>query len=81
MVGIPNDKKWRSHPLTWSAGCQAAFEALKEALSQAPIVAYAVFTQPFTLYADASHQGWGRAQVHDEKEHFVAYASRSLHPT
>uniref|UniRef100_A0A668AQP4 Gypsy retrotransposon integrase-like protein 1 n=1 Tax=Myripristis murdjan TaxID=586833 RepID=A0A668AQP4_9TELE len=83
MVGIPNDKKLGSRPITWSAECQVAFEALKKALTQAPILAYADFNQPFVLYTDASNQGLGAvlAQVQEGKERVIAYASRSLHPT
>lgn len=78
MVGISNDKKLGSCPLTWSAECQAAFE--EEALTQAPILAYADFTQPFILYTDASHQGLGTvlAQVQDGKERIVVGVSTPL---
>ncbi len=83
MVGIPNDKKLSSRPLTWSAECQVAFEALKGALTHTRILAYAAFTQPFILYMDASQQGLGAvlAQVQKGKEQVISYASWSLHPT
>lgn len=70
LVGIPNDKRLGSHSLSWSVACQVAFEALKEALTQAPILAYADYTQPFRLYTDASHQGLGAvlAQVQESQE-------------
>lgn len=83
MVGIPNDKKLGSCPISWFPECQTAFDALEKALMQAPILAFAAYTQPFILYTDASHQGLGAVlgQVQEGKERVVAYASRSLHPT
>lgn len=77
MVGIPNDKKLGSRPISWSPECQTAFDALKKALMQAPILAYANYTQPFILYTDASHQRLGAVlgQVQEGKEQVVVYAS------
>ena len=58
-----------------------AFHQLKEALTEAPVLAYADFTQPFLLETDASSQGLG-AVLSQKKEdghfHPVAYGSRSL---
>lgn len=83
LVGVPNDKRLGSHRISWSVEAQTAFDALKKVLTEAPILAYADFSQPFTLYTDASHHGLGAvlAQVQGGKERVVAYASRSLHPT
>lgn len=71
-----------SSAIQWTAKCQCAFDALKQALLTAPILAYADFQHPFRLYTDASLEGLGAvlAQVQDGKERVVAYASRSLHP-
>lgn len=83
MVGIPNDKKLGSRLAPGQLSAQTAFEALKQVLTQAPILAYADFTQAFIVYTDASHQGFGAvlAQIQEGKERVIAYASRSLHPT
>lgn len=72
-----------SMQIQWSAECQEAFDSLKCALTEPPILAYADFLEPFALYTDASNQGLGAvlAQVQDGKERVIAYASRSLHPT
>uniref|UniRef100_A0A1A8L5P6 Gypsy retrotransposon integrase-like protein 1 n=1 Tax=Nothobranchius pienaari TaxID=704102 RepID=A0A1A8L5P6_9TELE len=78
--GTSHDK--RPNPVIWSPECQCAFDKVKEALVQAPVLAYADFTQPFRLYTDASFSGLGAvlAQVQGGKERVIAYASRSLHP-
>ena len=58
-----------------------AFQQLKEALTEAPVLAYADFTQPFLLETDASSQGLGAVlsqKKEDGRFHPVAYGSRSL---
>ena len=79
LQGMGNTKK---AGITWTPACQAAFEGLKGALLQAPVLAFADFNAPFRLYTDASLQGLGAvlAQVQEGKERVIAYASRSLHP-
>ena len=83
LIGVPNDAKFNLRKITWTSACQTAFDALKTALTQAPVLAYADYTQPFIVYTDASNRGLGAvlAQVQDGKERVIAYASRSLHPT
>lgn len=83
LVGIPNDKRLGSRPLSWTVETQAAFDCLKNTLTEAPVLAYADYSKPFILYTDASHQGLGAvlAQVQEDKERVIAYASQSLHPT
>jgi len=67
----------------WTAEQQAAFEKLKIALTTAPVLGYADFTQPFILETDASHEGLSAilSQEQDGKRRVIAYASRRLRPT
>ncbi|XP_026054681.1 uncharacterized protein LOC113040593 [Carassius auratus] len=67
----------------WSSDCEEAFRSLKQALTSPPIVAHPIFTQPFLLYTDASHDCVGsvHAQMQDGKERVIAYASHALTPS
>ncbi|XP_029967090.1 LOW QUALITY PROTEIN: uncharacterized protein LOC115402705 [Salarias fasciatus] len=83
LTGIPkNDKRSCTKSIDWTPECQTAFDQLKEVLTQAPVLAYADYTKPFSLYTDASYSGLGAvlAQTQNGKERVIAYASRSLHP-
>lgn len=64
----------------WSSECEEAFRSLKHALTSPPIVAHPIFTQPFLLYTDASQDCVGSvlAQIQDQKERVIAYASHAL---
>ena len=79
----PQIKTTGSRRISWSEECQRAFDHLKSALTEAPILAYANYAEPFVLYTDASNAGLGAvlAQLQDGRERVVAYASRSLHPS
>ncbi|MGL5209396.1 reverse transcriptase domain-containing protein [Cetobacterium sp.] len=84
LLGGAGRVRGRGSPLIqWGPTCEAAFQKLKQELLQAPILAYADFTQPFILYTDASNLGLGAvlAQRQKGEERVIAYASRSLHPT
>ena len=70
-------------PFIWGEKQQNAFDRLKEMLIKAPILSYPDFDKPFIIYTDASGIGLGAvlSQIKDdEKEHVIAYASRSLNP-
>ena len=63
----------------WSLTCQSAFDKLKDALIQAPMLKYPDFTpqaNPFHLYTDASATGIGA--VLDQSSHVIVYVSRAL---
>ncbi|KAK7887202.1 hypothetical protein WMY93_026823 [Mugilogobius chulae] len=85
LTGIsPKNSKCSGRQLlTWDETCTSAFETLKNALTSAPILAYADFNMPFVLYTDASSRGLGAVlcQVQDGKERVIAFASRTLSPS
>ena len=63
---------------------QEAFDALKEALSTAPVLGYPDFSREFILEIDASLNGLGAIlsqQGKDGQIHVIAYVSHSLHPS
>ena len=61
----------------WSATCQVAFDSLKRALVEAPVLPYPDPASPYLLDTDASAEGLGAvlSQVKDGKECVVAYYS------
>eukprot|EP00731_Ephydatia_muelleri_P023350 Em0015g933a len=64
---------------SWDENCQHAFQMLKVALTQAPVLSYPSFKKEFTLLTDASAVGIGA--VLEQEGHPIAYASRSLTPS
>ena len=68
----------------WSKECQEGFDALKHALTMAPVLAYPDYTQPFILETDASLKGLGAVLSQKGKDgevRVITYASRSLRPS
>jgi len=53
-------------PVTLSEEQQAAFEDLKQQLSDAPVLIHPDLTKPFTLMTDASDVAWGAALMQDQ---------------
>ena len=70
----------KGQSFVWTAGCQEAFDKLKEHLVTAPILAYPNATDNFVLDTDASSCSIGGvlSQVQSGQEHVIAYFSRSL---
>ena len=46
-------------PFEWTEQCQQSIDALKDALTSAPVLAYPDYSKPFTLETDASLKGLG----------------------
>ena len=68
----------------WTMKHQEVFDALKEALSTAPVLGYPNFSREFILEIDASLNGLGAIlsqQGKDGQIRVIAYASHSLHPS
>jgi ribonuclease HI len=71
----------KGKPYEWTEDCQSAFEAIKEKLVSAPVLARPNFEKQFILQTDASRIGLGAfLQQEDENghEHIIACASRGL---
>ena len=71
----------KNTPFHWSASCQVAFKSLKEALTNAPVLAFPRFGDGYLLETDASGVGLGAvlAQKQDDgTTRPIAYASRTL---
>ena len=83
LFGLIGGKRGvKDGPFVWSDDCQAAFEALIERMTTAPILAFADYQQPFLVQTDASGGGLGAVLVQnqDGRERVIAYASRTLTP-
>nr|ACY01928.1 hypothetical protein [Beta vulgaris] len=74
-----------AHPLTnqlkkdsfgWSPAATRAFETLKRALTEAPVLQMPNFSLPFVIEADAS--GYGLGAVLLQQGHPIAYFSKTL---
>ena len=77
-------KKSELTEFMWSKECQEGFDALKHALTTAPVLAYPDYTQPFILETDASLKGLGAVLSQKGKDgevRVIAYASQSLRPS
>ena len=77
--------KSEKRPLSelWTADCDAAFSALKKALTESPVLGYADYSQEFIVEVDACKYGLGAvlSQVQGGSSKVIAYASRTLRPS
>jgi len=64
----------------WSPECQSAFEKLKSALCNAPVLSHPLPNTQFILDTDASNVGIGAvlSQTYDGKERVISYGSKKL---
>jgi hypothetical protein len=67
------DKRWE-----WTKECQEAFEKVKDALTNAPVLAPPELGKPFELVSDASGVGLGAVLLQDGRP--VAFESKKLSP-
>ena len=67
-------------PFEFDALCEEAFQKLKKALTEAPILAYPRPDIPFILDTDASNVGIGAvlSQVQENEERVISYSSKTL---
>ncbi|XP_063813504.1 uncharacterized protein LOC135052435, partial [Pseudophryne corroboree] len=67
----------------WTTACELAFQSLKTALVQAPVLMAPDYSKNFVVQTDASQYGLGAVlsqEGPDGQEHPVAYLSRKLLP-
>ncbi|GBG89947.1 hypothetical protein CBR_g50037 [Chara braunii] len=71
----------KEEQLIWTPECEVEFQALKEALTSAPVLARADPTRPFALYTDWQPQAISTVLTQhgaDGREHVIEYASKTL---
>ena len=62
----------------WTDKCQESFQALKDKLTSAPVLAPPDTRKDFVIYCDASRQGLGCVLLQECR--VIAYGSRQLRP-
>ena len=70
-------------PFHWNTAQEASFQNLKHALTNAPVLAFPNYEDPFVLYTDASGLGLGAVLMQPDacgKNRAIAFASRTLNP-
>ncbi|KAG3175549.1 hypothetical protein PC128_g17659 [Phytophthora cactorum] len=75
---LKKEAEWK-----WTAECQQAFDAVKQGLTEAPILAVADQDRPFHVVCDASDFAIGCALMqhdHEGRDCVVYYQSRQLKP-
>ena len=77
-----NELTKKGTKFVWTDACQDAFDTLKKALTEAPILAYPDFNLPFLLATDASNDAIGMVlgQKQNGREVVISYAGRKLNP-
>ena len=82
LEGTINTKRAnKKQMIDWGSEQEEAFNTLKEACINAPVLGYPNYEQPFILHTDASTEGLGAVLYQkddDGKVRVIAYASRSL---
>ena len=63
-------------PFAWTSQAQEAFNQLKLALVNAPVLAIPDFSKPFILETDANDVGFGAVLLQDS--HLIAYLSKAV---
>ncbi|KAE8687867.1 Detected protein of unknown function [Hibiscus syriacus] len=71
---LKKDKVWE-----WSTECQEAFEKIKEAMVNEPVLVLPDYTKSFVVFTDASDVAIGGVLM--QEGHPVAYESRKLNET
>jgi hypothetical protein len=76
-IAAPLTALLKKDAFTWSEAAEAAFTALKSALTSSPVLALPDFSRPFIVECDASTYGFGAVLLQD---HPIAFFSRAVAP-
>ncbi|GFW54075.1 retrovirus-related Pol polyprotein from transposon 17.6 [Trichonephila clavipes] len=68
--------KKKLRKLSWSEETQGAFDTIKQAITEAPVLKLADVNKPFELFSDAS--SIGIVAVLNQEQRPIAFASRTL---
>ena len=68
----------KNHAFIWDVECEKAFQWVKDALANAPVLAHPDFTKQFTVWTDASIDGVGGVLQQDKRP--IAYESARFSP-
>ncbi|XP_078245177.1 uncharacterized protein LOC144587786 [Pogona vitticeps] len=74
-------RKTADDRIPWTSDCEAAFQRLKEALINYPVLRAPDFDREFIIYTDASNSGVGAVLCQEDEngdQHPVSYLSRKL---
>jgi hypothetical protein len=77
-IAAPLTALLKKEGFAWSNEATAAFSALKDAVTSAPVLALLDFSRPFIVECDASTYGFGAVLIQDK--HPIAYFSRPVAP-
>lgn len=79
MLSRPlSDMLKKGVPYVWTSATEAAFQQLKQALTDAPVLALPNFSKPFILETDASEVGFGAVLM--QENHPIDYLSKAVCP-